>query len=66
MLKSESLLSLFAQSRLFKEQWEQFALVALYKRATVSESFFLSQKTSDWREKPMSEVLTLVVTLPIQ
>ena len=47
MPKSESLLSLFAQSRLFKEQWEQFALVALYKRAIVSKSLSISFQKSN-------------------
>ena len=38
MPKSESLPSLFAQSLFFKELQERFALVTLYKRATMRES----------------------------
>ena len=38
MPKSESLSSLFAQMFFFNERREQIAPVALYKRATVSES----------------------------
>ena len=43
----------------FKEQREQFVLIALYKRATGSDllqSLFRSQKTSDSMEKPKSEI----------
>ena len=36
--KSKSLPPLYAQSLFFKERTERFALIALYKRATVSES----------------------------
>ena len=48
MPKSEWLL--FAQSHFFKEWQEQFALVALYKRATMSESL-LSLRTKEQREQ---------------
>ena len=47
MPMSESLQSLFALSLFFKEQWEQFALIALYRRATVSESL-QSLFTKEW------------------
>ena len=36
--RSDLLLSLFALSLFFKEQQERFAIIALYKKATVSES----------------------------
>ena len=38
LLKSELLPSLFAHLLFFKERLKQFALVALYKRATMSDS----------------------------
>ena len=47
--KSESLLFPFAQLLLFKDRWDRFALVALYKRAI--RSFAQSQKTSVSLEK---------------
>ena len=44
MPKSESLQLLFAQSLFFKDQREWFTSVAIYKRATVSNSlFFMSE-----------------------
>ena len=45
MLKSESLPSLFAPLLFFKERWEWFALVNIYKRVTVSNSLLLLFKT---------------------
>ena len=41
MPKSEALPSFFAQWLCFKELWERFALVALYKRVTMSDSLRL-------------------------
>ena len=55
--KSESLLFPFAQLLLFKDRWDRFALVALYKRAI--RSFAQSQKTSVSLEKPIIEFPTL-------
>ena len=55
--KSESLLFPFAQLLLFKDRWDRFALVALYKRAL--RSFAQSQKTSVSLEKPIIEFPTL-------
>ena len=50
MPKSEALPSFFAQWLCFKELWERFALVALYKRVTMSDSLRLLM-TKEWREQ---------------
>ena len=50
MPKSELLPSLFAHSFFFKEQLERFAPVALYKRATMSNSLW-SLMTKEGRER---------------
>ncbi len=47
--KSESLPKLFAHSLFFKERLERFTPVALYKRATMSDSFrLLMTKEPPW------------------
>ena len=62
MPKSESLPSLFTPSLFFKEGRQRFTLIALYKRATLSESLFRSQETSDSLEKPQVEFPTMPCT----
>ena len=50
MPKIESLPSLFAPLLFFKERWEWFALVNIYKRVTVSDSLlslFKTERNSD-------------------
>ena len=73
--KSESLLSLIAQSLSFKERQKRFTLIALYKKATGRKSLpsllikewpwtirsRCSQKTSDWLKKLKREFPTLPI-----
>ena len=66
----ESLPLLFNVLLLFKEYWDEFTLITLYKRVNhsffVSKSLFRSQKTSDFLEKPKSEFSTLHLTFLVQ
>ena len=63
MPKSKSLLSLFAPSFFFKERWERFAQVDLYKRATLSKLLLLLfTKERPWAIRYFWEQIALLHT----
>ena len=64
--KSESLLSLFAQLLLIKDQQDRFALVALYKRAKMRElllSLFTKERPwVNWSRRSLKRVTGAICT----